>query len=122
MQLGRYLRELSQQRLGLVLSLLLSTLVALSAVYRISLTPPGLTPRAVDIAAASTRVLVDTPRSSLLDMRQGTYEFESMSNRAVLIGNVMASLPVREYIAARARIPAELIQASTPLTPSYPRA
>jgi hypothetical protein len=122
MRFGMHLRELTRQRFGFALSLLLATFVALSAGYRVSLFPPSLAQRSVDIATASTQVLVDTPRPAVLDMRAGTADFKSMSNRAVLIGNVMASLPVREYIARRAHVPAELIKAQTPLTPDFPRA
>jgi hypothetical protein len=116
-----HLRELTRQPLGLAVCLLLATFIAVSAAYRVSLLPPGLHPHSIDIAAASTEVLVDTPHTAVLDMRQGTYEFQSMTNRAVLLGNVMASLPVREYIARRAHVPAEAIKTTTPLTPSSPR-
>jgi len=57
----------------------------------------------------------------VLDLRQGTYFFEGLTNRAVLVGNVMASLPVREYVARKAGIPAYLIRATTPTTPDEPR-
>jgi hypothetical protein len=121
MKLGTHLRELAAQRVGLALSLLLAVFVAASLGYRVSLLPPGLQPRSIDMASASTQVLVDTPRTAVLDMRQGTAELQSMSNRALLIGNMMASLPLRDYIARRARIPAAAIRATTPLTPEFPR-
>ena len=57
----------------------------------------------------------------MLDLRYGTGDFDSLTSRAVLLGNVMASLPVRQYIARRADIPADVIRASTPLTPDFPR-
>jgi hypothetical protein len=44
-----------------------------------------------------------------------------MTNRAVLIGNVMASEPVREYIGRRAKIPAAQLQVASPVTPDFPR-
>jgi hypothetical protein len=121
MQFGKHLHELTRQRLGFALSILLAALVALSSGYRIGLSPPSLHARSISIATASTQVLVDTPHTAVLDMRQNTNDFKGMSNRAVLIGNVMASLPVRDFIAARAHIAPQVIKAATPLTPAYPR-
>jgi hypothetical protein len=121
MQLGRNLRELWTLRLGFVLCLLCATLAAISACYRISLAPPGLQSRNLTMASASTRVLVDTPKSTVLNLQESVGDFTSMSNRAVLLGNVMASVPVRTFIAQRAHLPANEIKAATPLTPSFPR-
>jgi hypothetical protein len=44
-----------------------------------------------------------------------------MTSRATLLGNVIASPPVLEYIAKRAHVPAEAIRAQPPLTPDFPR-
>ena len=65
--------------------------------------------------------MVDTPRSALTDSRQDTYSLDALTNRAVLLGNVMASLPVRESIARRAGVPVESLQVVPPLTPKQPR-
>ena len=73
------------------------------------------------MGAASTQVLIDTPRTALLDLRQGTTDLQSLDNRALLLGNVMASLPVREYIARRAKVSADAIRVAPPLTPEFPR-
>jgi hypothetical protein len=122
MRLGRHLRELSGLRVGVVVSLVLASFVAISSAYRISPFPPSVTPRALGMAAASTHVLVDSQSPALLDLRQGADQLTSMTQRALLLGNVMASLPVREYIARRSGIPAQLIQVTAPVTPQYPRA
>ena len=121
MQLGIHLRELMRFRVGLVISLLVALLVSLSVSYKISLLPPKLTSRSLEMGTASTRVVVDTSKSIVLDIRYGSGDFTSLTDRAVLLGNVMASAPVREYIARRAGIPADVIRASTPLTPDFPR-
>ena len=65
--------------------------------------------------------MVDTPRSTLVDIRQDTYSLDALTNRAVLLGNVMASLPVRQEIARRAKVPFEALQVVPPLTPKQPR-
>jgi hypothetical protein len=121
MELGRHLRELSRLRVGAVVCVLIATFGALSVSYRIGLLPPKLEPRSLQMAAASTEVLVDTPTSVVLDLRQGTSDIDALTNRAVLIGNVMASAPVLAYIGRRAGVPGEFIRATTPRTPNAPR-
>jgi hypothetical protein len=121
MQLGKHLRELWHLKIGIVVSLALATLAAIWSVGRIDLAPPGFTPRKLEIATASTRALVDTPQSTVLDLDVNTYGFTAITNRALLVGNIMASEPVRRYIAARAHLPAEVLQVTSPITPDFPR-
>ena len=121
MQLGRHLRELWQRRLGLALSVLVALGAALWSVGDVSLFPPGVTSRNLELAAASTRVLVDAPSSTVLDTSVDTYNFESITNRALLIGNVMASEPVRRYIGKRAQVSPDMLQVASPITPDFPR-
>jgi hypothetical protein len=121
MQLGMHLHQLWRVRFGVVICAVVALFVSLPATYEVNLLPPSLKPKSLETATASTHVLVDTPRTTLLDLRQGTFTFEAMTNRAVLLGNVMASVPVREYIARRAGVPANIIRATTPATPSDPR-
>jgi hypothetical protein len=45
-----------------------------------------------------------------------------LTQRAILLGNVIANGPVREAIAARANVPVEALQVQAPLTPKQPRA
>jgi hypothetical protein len=121
MQLGRHLRELWQMRLGLAIALFVALLASLWSVGKIELFPPGLKARALETAAAQTRALVDTPKSSVLSLSENTYNFQAITNRALLVGNVMASEPVRQYIARRAHVPAAVIQVTSPVTPDFPR-
>lgn len=121
MELGRHLRELSGHPVAAAICLLLAIAAALTVTYKVSILPPKLESRSLEIASARAEVLVDTPRSSVLDLRQGSSEMERMTNRAVLIGNVMVSPPVLAYIGRRAGIPPGVIQARAPLTPDFPR-
>jgi len=121
MQLGRHLRELWRLRIGVGIVFLLALFVALSSIDRVSLFPPGVKGRQLEIAAASTRVLIDSPRSQIIDLRTDTYDLTSLTSRADLIGNVMASAPVREYIARRAAVDPLRIQAVSPITANVPR-
>lgn len=121
MELGRHLRELWRLRAGAVVCALLGLIAALSLSYKISIFPPGLSSRTLQMASASTEALVDTPHSTVLDLRQDLFDIESLTNRAVLLGNVMASEPVVAYIARRAGVPAAAIRVTTPRTPNSPR-
>jgi hypothetical protein len=121
MQLGKHLRELWQLRTGVAISLALATLAALWSVGRIGVLPPSFTPRQLEISTASTRALVDTPTSTVLDLNVNTYGFTAITNRALLVGNIMASEPVRAYIARRANLPAEILRVTSPVTVDWPR-
>jgi hypothetical protein len=74
-----------------------------------------------EIATASTTMVVDTPRASVVDPLTDTYGFASLSARAVLLGSVMADGPVRAAIARRAGVPAGDLRVEAPLTPIQPR-
>src|SRR3954465_11234590 len=63
MQLGRHLRELWRLRLGVAISFALALFLAVSSIAHVGLLPPKARSRQLEIAAASTRVLVDSPRS-----------------------------------------------------------
>ena len=121
MGFGMHLRELWRLKWGVTVAAVVALVGALWSINEISLMPPKLKPRTLETATASTRVVVDTPRSMVLDLRQGTYDFTALRNRAILIGNVMASAPVREHVAKSAGIPVGALQVTAPRTPEEPR-
>ena len=121
MRFGMHLRELSRLPMGVGVSALLAAFAAVWSVAYISLAPPRLEPRALDMATAQAQVIVDTPYSAVLDLRQGVEEIEPLKNRAVLIGTLMASAAVRADIARRAGVPPERLQIVPPRTPEQPR-
>jgi hypothetical protein len=115
--IGIGLRKLWQLKLAVGLSLALALLAAVWSVEKISLSPPGLAPRSLEMATAASHLLVDTPRSIMLDLRQDTYGIGSLTTRAVVLGNVIASTPVEAQIAQRAHVPVGLLRIQAPLTP-----
>lgn len=121
MDFGVRLQKLWQMKAGVAGCLVLALIAAVWSLESISLLPPKLTPRSLDMATASTHVVVDTPRSTLLDLRQDTYELEGLTQRAVLLGNVIANGPVKESIARRAGIPVDALRVEAPLTAKQPR-
>jgi hypothetical protein len=100
---------------------LFALLMATWSVYSISLLPPKLTPRALKMATATTHVVVDTPTSSVLDLRQNSYDFDAMTQRAIVLGNVIANGAVRESIASKAGIQSQQLQVTAPFTRRQPR-
>jgi hypothetical protein len=122
MALGRRLWKLWLLRPWVVASGVLALLMAIWSVYGISLLPPKLTPRALEMATATTHAVVDTPTSSVLDLRQNSYDFDAMTQRAIVIGNVMANGKVRASIARAANVSPDRLQITAPFTRKQPRA
>jgi hypothetical protein len=116
-----HLRELSRLPAAMAASALLAAFAAVWSVASISLLPPGLEPRTLNMATASAQVVVDTPHSAVLDLRQGTDDILPLKNRAVLIGTLMGSATVRADIARRAGVPTERLEVVAPRTPQQPR-
>lgn len=121
MLIGLYLREIWRHKAALVVVGLVAALATVQVVWGISLSPPGVGKDSLQMASASGEVVVDTPRSSAVDPQVDAYTLKSLSNRALILGNVMASPPVREYIAARAGVPLDKVRVEPPLTPEQPR-
>lgn len=121
MHLGIYMRELRGRRVGLGLSFVIAAVATIQIVHGISLWPPRIEENSLNVASASTRVIVDAPQSTIVDPHTDAYTIESLSNRALILGNVMASLPVRHYIARRAGISANQVRVEPPLTADQPR-
>ena len=121
MQLGRNLHQLWRHRLAFAFTLSVALLAAVWSVAEVSVLPPDVTARRLDVSTASTRALVDSSRSAVLDLGVDTTDLASITSRSLLISNVMASAPVREFIARRAGVPADLIEMTSPVTPDWPR-
>jgi hypothetical protein len=120
--LGAHLRELWRHPKGLALVFALSLAMAVWSVCSISLFPPGFKPRNLEMGTASARILVDTPKSTAVDAKADPVALAALTSRASLLGSIIASPPVREFIARRAGITPDQIQAVGPVTPDVPRA
>jgi hypothetical protein len=108
-------------KLGLAIAVAVGLLAATRILFSISIVPPALGDNSLQLSSASTQVLVDTPDSALVDLRQTTYDIDSLTNRGVLVGNVMASPQVREMVGKRAGVPARQVTITPPLTADQPR-
>jgi hypothetical protein len=108
-------------RLTVLASAVFAVIAAVFSVYHISLLPPGLKARQLQIGVASATVIVDTPTSQVLQLSTNTDQLASLTGRADLVGNLIASDPVRAYIAKAAGLRPDQIQASAPITANVPR-
>jgi hypothetical protein len=115
------MRSLWQLRRWVAGCAVFALVAAVWSVAHVSLAPPRLTSRSLEMATASTQVIVDTPKSALVDTRQDANGLTALTNRALLLGNVLASPRVRADIARRAHVPFDRIQVIPPLTPTQPR-
>ena len=122
MKFGMRLRELWEHRLGLTLSIAIALFAGFWSIAKISLLPPGVHSRHLETASATTRVLVDMPNSLVLDLSDQVTDIESLTNRGLLVGNLIGSAPVRETISRRVGVPADRLEVAAPLTREWPRA
>jgi hypothetical protein len=115
--IGIRLRKLWRLKAGVAISIAIALFAAVWTTEKISLSPLGLKPRSLEMATASTHLLLDTPSSGMVDLRQDTYSVDDLKDRAIVLGNVIASGSVEARIAQRAHVPFELLRIQAPLTP-----
>jgi hypothetical protein len=121
MRLGALLHQLWRHKGGVAACLAFAVLMSLWSLYHLSVFPPGLKARHLQIGAAATTVLVDAPKSKVVDLRANTQDLQSLTTRADLLSNVMASSPVRLFIARRAGVPINQVVATASLGTDLPR-
>lgn len=122
MELAGIFRELYRLRRFVAVGAAIALFASLSTVYNVSLLPPSLHSKSLDVGAASTRVLIDTPRSKIVDLGSETTDFTTLATRANLLANLMTSAPVKTAVAREAGVPARLVVADAPIIANVPRA
>jgi hypothetical protein len=85
--------------------------LALSAVVALACALLSLAGRDAQIGGASTRVLLEAEQSWVLDPDRSSSDFEGLSMRAEILGNVIASPPVLERIGRRIGVDSSRITA-----------
>jgi hypothetical protein len=115
------LRALLQRRSRLVAALSVGMLLAILTLYKVTLLPPSLHARALNVAAASTTVMVDTKHSISADLAAHNNGMEALSAQTNLVGEVMVTDPVLDEIGRIAGINPLDIQATAPVTSDVPR-
>lgn len=89
---------------GVAACLLAGLAGAVLSLNGVSLLPPALEPRDLDVAGASALVVVDRPRPLVSDQLATDGDYQTLHKRAVLMGNIMTSSPGMRHIARHARI------------------
>lgn len=110
-------RQLWSRRLLVGIVVAIAAGVAILSAYRVSLIPPGLHERALVVGAASSQILVDSPKSTLVaGASLGT--FDALATRAKIYGEYLSSLEARQEIAKHAGVPARTISSAGPFSPA----
>lgn len=111
MTLVSILKELWRRRLLVLAALLVSLLVAILAVYQVSLSPPGVAKRSQAEARGSISLLIDSTRSPIADAQR---ELSPLVGRAAVFARFMAGGNVVARIAAANEVPVKQIEVAGP--------
>lgn len=112
MEFAQVLLVLWRRRRLVAVGGLLALVVALSTGYRIGIFPPRLSAKSLAVGSASTKLLVDTPRSALTDLSK---DVTVLSTRAAVLAPFMTTEPVRQAIARTVGLPQSEIYTEAPL-------
>ena len=107
---------LDRRILVIALCTAVASVCAIWSVCTISLLPPSVSPRQMDIAAASARIAIDRPKPLIGDDRATEYDYETLQTRAVLIATLASTDPAVAYIARRAGIDPDDLVVTSPVT------
>ncbi len=106
-------RELWRHKIFLGLVFVIAAIFAVLSAYRVS--SSGLEQRSLQVGAASSQILVDSPGSALVaGASVGT--FDALSTRAQIYGQYLSSLEARGKIAKLTGIPAATIATAGPFS------
>ena len=112
----RRLASLDRRLVVIALCTAVASVCAIWSVSTITLLPPSVSPRQMDIAAATARIGIDRPKPLIGDDHANEYDYETLQTRAVLIATLASTEPVAGYIARRAGIDPDDLVATSPIT------
>ena len=106
-------RELWRHKIYLAIVFVLAAIFAILSAYKV--TSSGLEKRSLQVGAASSQILVDSPGSALVaGASVGT--FDALSTRAQIYGQYLSSLEARAKIAKLTGVPASTIATAGPFS------
>lgn len=109
-------RQLWAQKKRVAIALVVAALASTLVAYSVSLSPLGVHRRALQVGAASSQILVDSPRSTLVD-GASTEAFDALAARARIYGEYLSTLQARARIAAVSGVSPASITTSGPFSP-----
>jgi hypothetical protein len=110
------IRQLWQRKLLVGLVLVLAIFAAILTAYQVSVSPPGLHKRDLQVSAASSQILVDSHKSTLVN-GASVDTFAALATRAKIYGQYLSSLEARHKIAKLVGVPPETISTAGPYSP-----
>ena len=116
MEFVSILRHLWRRKLLLFLVFLFAVVAAIFSAYKL----PSMEKRSVQLGAAGSQILVDSPASTLVQGAQEN-ELSTQSTRARIYAQYLASLEARDDIAKASGIPARAIKTAGPFSSDIPR-
>lgn len=110
------IRQLWQRKLLVGLVLVLAVFAAILTAYRVSVSPPGLHKRTLQVSVASSQILVDSHKSTLVNGASAE-TFNALATRARIYGQYLSSLEARRQIAKLVGVPPGSINTAGPFSP-----
>ena len=110
------IRQLWQRKLLVGLVFVLAVFAAILTAYQVSISPPGLHKRTLQVSVASSQILVDSPKSTLIS-GGSTDTFDALATRAKIYGQYLSSLEARRQIAKKVGVPPATISTAGPYSP-----
>jgi hypothetical protein len=110
------IRQLWQRKLLVGLVFVIALFAAILTAYQVSVSPPGLHKRTLQVSAASSQILVDSPKSTLVS-GGSTDTFDALATRAKIYGQYLSSLEARRQIAKKVGVPPATIATAGPYSP-----
>jgi hypothetical protein len=101
---------------GIALCAAIALVAAVLSVCTVSLLPPGVHGRRLQIAGASALVVVDRPQPLVSDQLATDGDYQTLQKRAVLLGELMTSPPAMRHVARLAGIDRREIATVTRVT------
>jgi hypothetical protein len=116
MELVSIIRQLWRRKLLVFLVFLVAVCVAMWSAYKV----PSMEKRGLQLGAASSQILVDSPASTLVEGVDAN-QLTTLSTRARVYAQYLASLQARDTIAKATGIPSRAIKVSGPFSSDISR-
>jgi hypothetical protein len=116
MELVSIIRQLWRRKLLVTLVFLVALCVAIWSAYKV----PSMEKRGLQLGAASSQILVDSPASTLVEGVDAN-QLTTLSTRARVYAQYLASLQARDTIANATGIPSRAIKVSGPFSSDISR-
>jgi hypothetical protein len=115
------MRRGTRRRVVLLVSTFVGLLTAILALYHVTLKPPFLHSRELQIGAAQTVVMINAKGTDITALAPGVDALDGLTSQANLVAEVMTTDPVLQRIGHLIGVPASQIEADAPVTAAVPR-